>query len=124
MQGPSSYNVLNYFDLPILRDFFFKKMFFLVFKVYQGQLLQKVFRINRYAQKKYFYPDKRAFLCLREDAKPRTRFSVTIYIKRFKKIIKNENIFKKFLQRKSIGFVVLKTFFLTIMFRTVAVKKK
>jgi hypothetical protein len=36
---------------------------------------------------------------------------MTIYIKRFKKIIKNENIQKIFLQGKSIGFVVLKTFF-------------
>lgn len=37
---------------------------------------------------------------------------MTIYIKRFKKIIKNENIQKMFLQGKSNGFVVLKTFFL------------
>jgi hypothetical protein len=59
-------------------------------------------------QKNYFYPDKRAFLCLREDAS----FLVTIYIKRFKKIIKNENIQKMFLLGKSNGFVVLKTFFL------------
>ncbi len=88
MQGPSSYNVLNYYNLPILRDLK-KKIFFLVFKVYPGQLLQKVFRINRYAHKKhYFYPDKRAFLCLREDAKPSNCFLMTIYIKRFKKIRK------------------------------------
>jgi hypothetical protein len=37
---------------------------------------------------------------------------MTIYIKRFKKFIKNENIQKLFLQGKSIGFVVPKTFFL------------
>jgi hypothetical protein len=49
---------------------------------------------------------------------------MTIYIKRFKKIIKNENIQKMFLQGKSNGFVVVKHFFKTIMFRTVAVKKK
>jgi hypothetical protein len=37
---------------------------------------------------------------------------VTIYVKRFKKLIKNENVQKILLQRKSNGFVVLKTFFL------------
>jgi hypothetical protein len=59
----------------------------------------------------YFCPDKRAFLCHREDAKFSNRFLMTIYIKRFKKIIKNVNIQKKILQGKSNGFVVLKAFF-------------
>jgi hypothetical protein len=58
-----------------------------------------------------FTQRKGLFFCLREDAKPSTRFLMTIYIKRLKKIIKNENIQKMFLQRKSNGFVVLKTFF-------------
>ncbi len=49
---------------------------------------------------------------------------MTNYIKSFKKIIKNENIQKLFLQGKSNGFVVLKSFFKTIMFRNVAEKKK
>jgi hypothetical protein len=45
------------------------------------------------------------------NAKLSTGFLMTIYNKRFQKIIRNENIQKMFLQGKSNGFVVLTTFF-------------
>jgi hypothetical protein len=75
----------------------------LVFKIYQGQLLQEVFRINRYAHKKYFNPDKSAILCVSRMPNLAS-FLMKICLKRTQKILNTENIPTKFLQGKSNSF--------------------